>query len=558
MRKFYMMVFPLFLVVFLACGCATNRDADAMCEFGCESLITLKIGTAKASDSVAYAPLLTNTMIQYINIEYDKSIINYEPATGRIEALRAGSTMIKSTVNSKTKSIQVKVEQAIYCTYLQCADFAMEYGKTADMLSSNRNYLKINKGYNMGYTFESLTPQILRIDPSGVITANSVGDGAIKIVAKTGVNPNTDTGYEILPKTIRVTVMERREDLSLTILNSNMDEVDYTLDEYGIKNYKLYSTSDNSIGYVLKITSDQSLDNCMFTEKSTFLDCDNLVANSTNKRLFVQNDGYTLATNQKAVFQGFYVVDCGTDVIQKGILDSGYNFYYDSLSERIKIQVFKLATDSDISAKVYNWECTDEYNLLNQDKQYCLYFSNDDSKNSVVYVDPKISEFCNPRLTFESQNITVTQMDNGMLKVSYGQTVGVGKLIIKAMDGSGASKTVEFYNYKKAITITTTATQQSIIYMHNGLATFSADYAVHDEAGKLIENQLIEFLFYDTNGDQVILGENKVASKDAMYPNFIIEFVKEGKYTVVLKAQGMEYYSELLYVYVYDEKSLTK
>lgn len=558
MRKFYMMAFPLLLVVFLACGCAANRDADAMCEFDCDSLITLKIGTANAADAVAYAPLLTNTMIQYINIEYDKTIINYEPATGRIEALRAGTTRIKSTVNGKTKSVQVKVEQAIYCTYLQCTDFAMEFGKTADMLSSSRNYLKINKGYNMGYTFESLTPEILDIDASGVITANSVGDGAIKIVAKTGVNPNANSGYEILPKTIRVTVMERRDDLSLSILNANMDELDYTLDEYGIKNYELYSTSDKSIGYVLKISSDQSLDNCMFTEKSTYLDCDNYIANSTNKRLFVQNEGYTLATNQKTVFQGFYVVDCGTDVIQKGILDSGYNFYYDSLSERINIRVYKLATNDDISAKVYNSECTEEYALTNKDKQYCLYYSDDDSENSVVYVDPEISEFCNQKWDYDAENITVTQADNGMLKVSYGQTVGMGRLIIKATDGSTASQTIEFYNYRNAITITTTAAEKTVIYMHNGSASFTADYAVHDEAGKLIENQLLEFLFYDANGDRVILGANKVAHKDAMYPNFIIEFVKEGKYTVVLKAQGMEYYSEFLYVYVYDENSLTK
>jgi len=156
MRKFYLMAFPLIMAVFLVCGCTANQDADAMCEFNCDNVINLKLGTANSSDAVAYAPIETNTFIQNLIIDYDSTIINYEVTTGKIYALSAGTTRIKCTLNGKTKYVQVNVVRSVYCTSLQCGNLVMELGKTADLLSANRRAIVANDDYNMGYTFTSL------------------------------------------------------------------------------------------------------------------------------------------------------------------------------------------------------------------------------------------------------------------------------------------------------------------------------------------------------------------------------------------------------------------
>lgn len=560
MRKIYMMVFPLLLAVFLVCGCANNRDADAMCYFDCDKVITLKIGTANSNDMIGYAPLMTNTTMQNILIEYDEDIISYQPATGKIIALKAGETRIKSTVNGKSKSIQVKVSEAIYCSSLICYDFVMEYGKSANILTSNRNYVKTNSNYNMGYSFESLTPDILSINQEGEITANSVGVGLVKIVAKTGINANVASGYDVVVRNVEVRVVERRDNLTLDILDSDMKSVPYTMKE-GIKNYILYSTENEPINYILKISSDQPLTNCMIAEATTYNDCVNLVQNSNNTRLWVANQKYAIQDNIDTVaYQKFYVVDCGTDFIQKTILDTGANFYNNNLSEPVSICVYKLTTSKDISMKVYGLDKVSEYDLKNSDNQYCLYTADEERNTSasIVYVSPQINTLCNPNFNYRAENITVTQDESGMLAISCGDTGGVGRLIIQANDGSEVIQIIEFYTYKAAITITTTAKAENIMYLNKGSGTFYAKYCVHDEGGNEISAGILDLLFFDNEYNLITGAVDGVRYYDTLYPSFAIEFTKEGKYIVMLKTSESQYYSDFITIYVYDENSLTK
>ncbi len=556
MRKFNLMVFPLMLVICLFCGCAASGDADAMCEFDCDSVINLKLGTADPNDAVACAPLLTNTLIQNIAIEYDDTVISYSVATGRIVALRAGSTKIKTTLNGVTKSVQVNVTDAVYCNDLRVIDFVMEYGKPADLLAYNRNYLIANSGYNMGYTFESLTPEVLSVDALGVITANSCGQGIIKVAAKVGVNPNTPSGYDIVFRTICVTVVEQRMTLELTVLDKNMNELDYVLDASGAKNYTVYSTTNGSLNYYLKISSDQSLSNCLFTENTTYFDCLNLVLDSDNQRLVRQSDLYQKSQDERVVYQSFYLVDSGIDAIEKHILDAGYNFYYSSYSEKIWLNVYKLTTESDISVRVLNADLS-PYGNVDLNNDYCLYDDAEGNLTNFVYVDIIVNRYCEGKLAYESNNLTVEAEENGLLKVSAGATGGVATLTIWALDGSNACTTIGFYVYKMAVTITTQI-DKNIIYLVDGEALFTANYAVHNEDGDLLKNQDLEFVFVDSDSQPVYIGKNKVRYYDASYPTLVVEFVCTGKYTLLLKSVGNEYYSDVIFIYVYDEKSLTK
>ncbi len=568
MRKIYLMMFPLFLVVFLTCGCAGNKDANAMCEFDCDSVITLKIGTANSSDAVAYAPLVTNTLVENLNISYDSSIIDYNIATGRIEALRSGTTRIKSTINDKTKSVQVNVEQAVYCTSLKCNDFVMEYGKTAELISGSRKAFVVNSGYNMGYTFGSLTPQILSVDSDGVVTANAVGNGQIYVATCSGVNPLSPTKYDTAWATINVTVMERRADLSLEIYNSDMtQQITSEEDEDGNEFYTLYSSKDGSVSYNLKISSDQSLKDCLFTEKTTVADCINEISCSSNNRLVVQGV-YLLSQDQRTVYQSFKVVDCGTDAIQKGILESGQNFYYSSLSKRLNIRVYRQAIDSDISAKVYYSDCEKEYDLIDKIGQYCLYRGDDSGKtDSVVYVVPKISKYCNPKCNIVYENLTVQQVENGMLKVSCGENSGVGTLTIISKDGGGAKLKLTFCDYSimqtTLLTITTDAKQTTTLYFDkDGNATFGAKFEIHDEAGNIVTNRKVVLLLFDFDNKEVELSLPQVDYYDIVDKTFSIVFRDVGSnvlcYKVMLRTEDLSYCSDVMLVYIYNENSLTK
>lgn len=560
MRKIHLMVFPLLLVVFLACGCAENRDADAMCKFDCDSVINLKIGTASSADAVAYAPLLTNTLIQNIIIDYDKTIISYEVATGRIEALRSGSTRIKCTVNDKTKSVLVNVEQAVYCALLECFDCVMEYGKTADLLSASRNTFKTNTYYNMGYTFESLTPDVLSVDASGVVTAKAVGAGQIQVVVLTGVNRNSATQYDTLSKTINIVVMERRNDLSLSIFNNDLtQEIESEVDENGVKCYTLYSSADGSISYNLKITSDQSLKNRFICESTTIADCVNYHQYSENDRLIVQDNNYIISKDEKTMYQTFRLVDCGTDTIQKEILDSGLNFFYKSLSEKINLRVYEQASSSDISTKVLSASGDKEYENISTYGSYCLYKS-EDGDNPIVYVDVDISEYCNPQYEYSAQNLTVTKADNGMLAVSFGESVGEGLLTISSADGGGAKKVISFYNYGKIVTIFPEAERYNYLYWEDGYAYFVKNFKVYDEDGNLLENYEIEVSIVDKDG-YTVTDKARIYYQDVLYQSFAITFAGLGdetvKYDIVLHAKDTLYYSNVLTVYIYPKNSLT-
>jgi len=554
MHKLYMMVFPVLLVVFLACGCANDKDASAMCEFDCDSIINLKIGTANSADAIGYAPLLTNTDISEIGITYDKSIISYDVVTGRIEALNYGSTRIKSTIGNKSKSVLVKVERAIFCETFQCTDFEMELGKTVDLLSSNHSYFKINKGYNMGYTFESMTPDILSINPAGVITGLSTGEGCVKVLLKDSVDETLDGGYKVLSKYINITVRECRNTLELEVLDSDYQVLNFTVDKDGYKHYSLYSRAYNPIKYILKVSSDQKLDGCWWTDfqdATSSVDCRNLITNSTNTRLVVFGEkSVVTGDNLNIVYQNFSVVDCGVDIIQKCVVDNGANFYYNWLSERIIVDVYVLATDDDISVNIYSDDGVSTYDKVDEFGRYCLYADNNGESLSLVYIDPQFGKFCDTGYTFECENLTAVPIEDGKLIVTAGTKPGIGKLILTASDGGGARHTIEFYNFVANATISTTSKDENIVYLVNGRAKFYVEYTIRDSLGNLISDQQAKVRVQDTSGYTIKCGQGEISYIDSNTSSALIEFAKSGKYVVILQSKDGAITSEEIIVYV--------
>lgn len=551
MRKFYMLALPLFMLLFFTCGCnAVNpNDEVRVVAFNCDTeLFTLKLGTAEETNEIALAPLLTNTTLEDCIIEYDSSIIEYNPATGVLKALNAGTTKIKATSGQKTASVEVVVDRAVYCTSIKSETCYVELGSTAKLTP------KVNASYNMGFTYDIISGEdILSIDADGTITPLAAGMAQIKVVAKTAVNRTLDGGYDSVWAVMTVHVVEPRTTLNLEILDENMHALPYTLDNYGIKNYTLYSTADNSIMYIMKLSSDQNLSNCFFSENTTANDCQNLIEGSKNTRLFSQLFNYSYFRDGY-ICQSFYALDCGKDYMQQSVIENGLNFYHQCLSQRICLNVYKETTPRDIAITLSTRDdFSTEYELKNSAGQYYLYEDADP-----VYVSVDINKYCLGGYTYTADNIEVTEIADGVLGITSGADFGAGSLTIMATDGSGVEIVIPFYNEREMLTIVTDADNVNLLYMERGSAVpFVANYTVYDGTGERLHTQMVELVFVDEDDNEIIVGDDKISYCDFVYPSFVIEFCKEGKYNFRLRSVDYGYLSPLITVYVLDEDSLS-
>lgn len=552
MRKVYMLVLPLFIFMFFTCGCSVLNQSDDVPRtiiFDCtEELFNLRVGTADESNEIAFAPLLTNGTLEECKIEYNESIIDYNPVTGKMVALSEGKTKIRATSGEKTVSVEVVVDRAKYCTYLVDEVCYVELGKPAKFTPN------VNQHYNMGFQFDNFNPEILDIDNSGNITPKSTGTAKVKVVAKGSLNKNDITGYDSVYAVVTIHVVEPRTTLELAILDQDMQELDYYIDDYGIKNYTIYSTLDKSLRYTLRLSSDQSLANCYFSDKIMQGDCTNVVTGSNSPRLFETLKNYTTFSNGM-IYQSFYAQDAGRDYIEQVILERGLNYFYETGSERICINVYQLATPHSVSAKLYSdADLTKYYSLKNENNEYYLF----ENESSLIYVDLLINRFCNIAYEYEAKNITVNLNDGGVLEVTNGAEVGSGSLTISMLDGSGVTLIILFYNEVETVTIRTDVDSVNLFYISAGeTKTLSGEYLVCNSAGLSVYWQECEFVFLDECDEEITYSNGEIGYRDSSATTFVIEFNKVGKYRFRLRSTQYGYLSQIITVYIFDENSLT-
>lgn len=537
---YFVFALPLLLIAFLFCGCGqdnTLQTSDYVVEFECPEIINMRMGTTDTNNEVALAPLYSNVDLSNCIIEYDDSIISYDANTGIIRALKSGSTQIKVTAGDKVDIIDVVVDQAIYCTSLTFnATDKILLGKTAELK------VNTNAGYNMGLEYVSLDPDVLTIDENGIITPVSLGYATIKVIAKSAVDDYVDLGYRTIWATKTVQVVEERQQLNIEILDSNLEPLEYELDEYGIINYNLFSTPNQDLVYVIKLSSDKVFDSsCYVTESTTANDCTN--TSGTAKRLWSWTNNFEniVVDSNYTLYRPFYAVDSGVDYFQESVLEVGMNFNSTVKSQPIKINVYKQTQD--VNYTVYQDEtCDTEYNLMNTENEYIL------DKTSKLFVKVNLDEFAIQNINYDFNNINCEATKDGFLISSSG-VVGSGYLVLQSVDGSNITKVIKFYNDVENITIQVEDTSANLT-LNNGVAGFKTNYTVFDVNGNLLENQRCFIEFLDASGNEITLSEDTVIYEDVTYKSFTINFYKSGTYYFRLVSEN-GYLSQIITVSIF-------
>ncbi len=544
MRKTFLFALPVLFVIALFCGCTYNLDDDSqnsfVFKFSCPKEITMKLGTIDQSNETASAPLYANFDLDECTLEYDKEIINYDINTGTITALKSGETKIKATAGQKTVSVNVVVQKAVYCSYLFCS--ASEKISLEDTAQLN---VKTNQSYNMGIDYQSMDTSILTVDANGVITPLKSGTTSIKISAKTSINPSNSNGYSMTYTTTAVTVVEPRKELKIEILDSQKQPLSCSTDEFGVTNYNLISSNSKTPCYILKVSSDKSLKNAYITEETTSQDCTNVLGSSSRLWKFLENtQGYLIEDD--VYLRPIYAVDCGVDYIQQGLLEVGLNYRSEIKSNLIKLNVYRVAQEGDISLTLYNDEsCQNEYILKNNSNQYYLY-ENDAPK----FLKTTVSPYCLKPISYVSDNVTCQQVEGGLL-VSIGGQVGGGTITFYINDGSGYSITIHFYNdITSQVILVDCEDVVNISLNDGGVANFFAYYSVKNENGENALSQHCQICFVDENYQIVNYDEDTILYQDISTSTFTIDFLKTGQYRVCLASVMEGYLSKIITINV--------
>ncbi len=539
MRKVFILMMPLFCFLFLMAGCSIMNPQNEMNAllFDCETeLFSLRLGTAEEAREIAFAPLLTSGKIEDCTIEYDENVIDYDPVTGKMIAQGVGKTKIKATSGSKTVSVEVVVDSAIYCSSLTSQTLYIELGSMANLDVSKF----VNAGYNMGFNYYNLSPDILSINEVGIIEPKVAGEAQIKVEAKGAVNQESASGYDPMFAIMTIVVIEPRTSLNLSILDSNMQELEYYVDDYGMKTYYVYSRRGERVYYTMKLSSDQSLVNCYFAEKSNIVDCLNLETTSLNTRLFAIASAYKFLSDG-AVYQSFYVQDYGTDYMVQEVVERGLNFYYQRQSERICLKVYYESEYIDLNCGVFLDKNYTEYSNTNNALQYLLF------SESEVFVQVKISSYCDQRFEIKQENLVAVLEDDGWIRVTAGDMAGLGKLEIISKDSAKTKVIYEFYTNLEADTIVTSLVNGGVVCcepLENLLVKFN--YAVYDKSGTLQQNQGLKIVFFDELGEVIDLGEkfNRLYVVAGNPSSCILEFNAEGVYNLRLMSSDENFLSE--------------
>ena len=537
--RYFVFALPLLFMAVLFCGCGNDNSQNSeeyVVEFECPEIINMKLGTTDSNNEIALAPLYSNIDLSQCVIEYDSNIISYDADTGIIKALKSGTTRIKATAGDKVDIIDVIVDKAVYCTSLTFnATDKILLGETAELL------VNINLGYNMGLEYESLNENILTIDENGIITPKSLGYATIKVIAKTAVDNYVDSGYQTIWATKTVQVVEARTELNIEILDSSLEPVASELDENGILNYNLFSSTDKSPVYILKITSNRDFDDsCYVTESTTANDCTN--TSGSSKRLFEWtsfND--VIVGSNNTYFRAFYCVDSGVDYFMESVIEIGMNYNSILNSNPIKINVYKQVEE--INTTVYtDTTCQTEVTETTSAGEYIL----TGKTQFFFFVD--LGDYSLNKINYDFYNIDCEPTENGFLVKSSGE-VGSGYLIIQSTDGSNITKIIHFYNAIKNATIKVDRTNFYVTPV-NGIAGVDIYYTVYNLNGDVVNNQDCYIEFLDKDGNVIELNNGEISYVDVTIGSFVIDFCKSGTYYLKIVSK-LGYVSEIITVTVF-------
>ncbi|MBO5102600.1 MAG: hypothetical protein J6C13_00740, partial [Clostridia bacterium] len=342
-----------------------------------------------------------------------------------------------------------------------------------------------------------------------------------------------------------ITVVEPRKELKIEILDSQKQPLSCSTDEFGITNYNLISSNSQTLCYILKVSSDKSLKNAYITEETTSQDCTNVLGSSSRLWKFLENtQGYLIEDN--VYLRPIYAVDCGVDYIQQGLLEVGLNYRSEIKSNLIKLNVYRVAQEGDISLTLYNDEsCQNEYILKNNSNQYYLY-ENDAPK----FLKTTVSPYCLKPISYVSDNVTCQQVEGGLL-VSIGGQVGGGTITFYINDGSGYSITIHFYNdITSQVILVDCEDVVNISLNDGGVANFFAYYSVKNENGENALSQHCQICFVDENYQIVNYDEDTILYQDISTSTFTIDFLKTGQYRVCLASVMEGYLSKIITINV--------
>ena len=500
---FSILVLLLCGIVLVGCGEKTTTD-DTTLLFGCDSQITIRMGTLDAES--ASAPLITNSDDE-IKLSYNSDIINYDLDTGVITALEAGSTTLLAKVDDKIASVQVVVEKAIYCTSLQVS--TTYYLK----LNGNKQTEAIipiaNTGYNMGFEFESLSPNIVTVDANGVLTPVSVGEGVIRVKAK---NECLGYDYGYITATANVIVEENATQFDIQLLDSNRNPLELIPSEQGYDYYQLnnYNVSDDF--YILKITSNIPMNNKYQSLIETHFDGNNDTSSfDFNAELQRYN---ILSADGKTWYRPFYAVRSGLVYLQISLDDFGLNYFNTLLSNILKINIVEPVTEINIVSSIAN---------------------NDDT----VYLDNGIAEF---DIKVDTGNISTEFSITTSADLSYsieGNTahikatkVGNYKITFFILDSCNISKEYNFSVRLKNLGFAINVDKTEIV-----IEKGSFDVIYFTGIDDTLDSVFVVFL--DDEGNEIT--EPDGINYSLMSNNIYIEGQLEGTYYLKLKNKaGLE------------------
>ena len=489
------LVLALCAMLLVGCGEKTTTD-DTTLLFGCDEQITIRMGTLDAESAVA--PLITNSNDE-IKLSYNSDIINYDLDTGVITALEAGSTTLLATVNDKFASVQVVVEQAIYCTELKVS--TAYYLKIDGNKQSEAITPITNTGYNMGFEFESLTPSVVTVDANGVLSPVSVGEGVIRVKAK---NECLGYDYGYISATANVVVEERATQFDIEILDANQNPLALTPSEQGYDYYQLNNYSVNGEFYILKITSDIPMNNKYQSILETHFDGNN---DQTSFDFSSELQRYNiLSADGKTWYRPFYAVRSGFVYLQISLDDFGLNYFNTLLSNMLKINIVESAIEMNISSSI----------AANDDIAYL----NNGSAEFDLTVD--IDSGALTEFTVLADNLNFTISSN-VIHITATK-VGDYTITISTLDGSITKSyafSVELQNLSNEINVETTNISLDV-----------GEYEIVNFAPLSNNMAPVYAVFTDSEG-------NEIAAQDGLIINLIsnniyIEAQKSGIYYIKL------------------------
>lgn len=534
MKKYLFVLAPLVIAfVFLFAGCAntTDDEIDTKLSFACAPEIEMKYGTFY--DEPFYAPLITNLDTDDIVITYNENIIDYNIETGMITANGCGNTLLVVKSKNSIATLNINVVTANYCTSLK---LAKQYIVKLDSeLIADPIVPETNKNYNMGFDFISLEPNIAQIDENGVITPINLGSALIQVVAKSGIG---EDGYNYIYKTTTVIVEECANVFNLEILDSDLQPLELKEAEQGFNYCELYSCEDKNKSplYVLKYSSDINLKEKNFITKNN-----NLTENTsgTSARLFTFEVGEVACNisgyseDGKTLYRPFYAVDSGTDYIRESLVDLGLNYSNTLRSDLIKLKVFKLTTEFDIT--VFSDESLTNELIANKNT-YSFKISKN-LENCNLYLKTHFNDYANTDLVFSiSEGAIINNIDSCTYKLDF-SNIGTYNMIVCPKSNSELYKIVVFEIVLDLNHYSEIVPDENVLEVKTNSYT-TVNFKVYDENGlQVFDFEGVKVDVYLENGEKV--GDDVVFIQ-CTFDNVYIQPLKVGEFIIVLSSNNFD------------------